>query len=297
MIPMYLWLRWKLGHKEFKPYGRSNPAVRPNVGFGGKGQPPVPQKWWDNLKARWEFRNPFPLAVRPIDAWKGVGYWTSWGFGNGQFVDSAKVRAGTVTAADLRPMLLKLKARGATWVGVHDLVEVRAMAAALSEACQQLGLGLRVWGRYYSPSEFFRADAAVDFWKPFCQGFAVNIEDRGDWSAFASGLRSAHQSMPFACWTTFEGAGVTDAGGYDVNLGKPWWSNGFVCITEAYVCDNSQATPEVMDWTARVKCGFADVVPSIGIYKSGYTVEWHAHLLRNFPDFSVYLAEYLPEVN
>lgn len=292
-IPMYLWLRWKLGHGEFKPYGRSNPAVRPNVGFGGKGQTPVPGRWWDELKARWSTRNPFPLTVNPAAFWASIGYWTAWGWENGQFVDSAKVKAGTVTAADLRPALLKMKARGAKWVGVQDLVSTRGMAAAMKQACHELGLALVVWDRYYSPDgAFFKADAAIDFWKP--DAFAVNIEDRGAWRSFASGLRSAHRALPLAVWTDFNGAGADGQGGYVIDEGRVWWENDFVCITEAYVNVNPTGTPEGMDWTARVKCGFAEVQTSIGIY-GGWTVESYATYLRNFPNYSVYLAEYLPE--
>lgn len=294
MIPMYLWLRWKLGHKEFKPYGRSNPAVRPNVGFGGKGQAPVPTKWWTELASRWAFRNPFPLTVDLAGFWRSIGYWTSWGMWNGQMVDRAKVEAGTVTAADLRPTLLKLKARGAKWVGVQDAVPTRGMAAALAQACNELGLKLVVWDRYYSPGDFFHADWAIDYWKPFVGGFAVNIEDRGDWGSFASGLRSAHPGLPLAVWTTFEGAGVNDQGGYDRELSKPWILNGFVCITEAYVNSNPQATPDRLDWVARAQLGYVDVQHSIGVY-DGWTVEMYAEMLRLHPNYSVYLAEYLPE--
>lgn len=290
---MYLWLRWKLGHKEFKPFGRSNPSVRPNVGFGGKGQSPVPASWWAKLATMWWNRNPFPLTVNPADFWRSVGYWTAWGFGNGQFVDSAKVKAGTVTAADLRPMLLKVKARGAKWIGVQDLVETRSMMLAMKQACFEVGLKLVVWDRYYTPENaFFKADAAIDYWKP--DAFAANIEDRGDWRSFASGLAAAHPALPRAVWTDFNGAGADGQGGYVRGEAEPWWAAGFVCITEAYVCVNPPGTPEMMDWTARTHLGFPEVFASVGIY-NGWTVEMHADLLRNFPHHSYYLAEYLPE--
>lgn len=291
---MYLWLRWKLGHKEFKPYGRSNPSVRPNVGFGGKGQSPIPASWWAQLTARWASRNPFPLTVDLADFWKTIGYWTSWGWTNGQFCDSAKVRAGTITAADLNRAVLAMKARGAEWIGVHDLPETRPMMEAFHEVCRMWNLRLVVWDRYYTPDgAFFKADAAIDYWKP--HAFAANIEDRGDWRSFASALRSAHPGLPMAVWTTFEGAGVTADGRYDIELAKPWWLNGFTCITEAYVNSNPNATPANLDWTAKTHLGFKDVQHSIGIY-DGWKVEDYAEMLRNFPAYSVYLAEYLPEM-
>jgi hypothetical protein len=291
---MYLWLRWKLGHKEFKPYGRSNPSVRPNVGFGGKGQPAVPKTWWAKLATMWWNRNPYPLTVDPAAFWRSIGYWTAWGWGNGQFVDSAKVRAGTVTAADLKPTLLKLKARGAKWVGVMDTVETRSMMIPMKQALAELGLGLVVWDRYYTPDgAFFKADAAVDYWKP--DAFSANIEDRGDWRQLANGLRLAFPALPLSVWTTFEGAGVNEVGAYDLSLSAPWRLNGWTCIPEAYVNSNPQATPDNLDWVARAKLAFTEVVTSIGVY-DGWTVEMYADLLRNHPHYSVYLAEYLPEL-
>lgn len=44
------WVRWWRGVGEFKKYGPRNKLVRPNVGFGGKGQRPVPKRWWNRLK-------------------------------------------------------------------------------------------------------------------------------------------------------------------------------------------------------------------------------------------------------
>lgn len=292
MIPMYLWLRWKLGHKEFKPYGRSNPAVRPNVGFGGKGQAPVPTRWWNELKARWEFRNPLPLTVDPAKFWEGIGYWTAWGFWNGQFVDRAKVEVGAVTAADLRPALLKMKARGATFVGVQDSIYTRMMSGAMKQACKELGLKLAVW-EWAKDAQ--RALDVIAYWGQDV-AYAANVEHYGPWGDLAYEVAEKYPATPRAVWTNFTGAGAMQDGTYSVEAAKPFWLNGFVCITEAYLQDNPQGTPEVLDWTARVKMGYSKVFPSIGIY-SGWTVERYAHELRNYPHYSVYLAEYLPEFN
>lgn len=46
----YLWREWVLGEGRYRGKGpRSSP--RPDVGFGGPGQKPVPQEWWERLEA------------------------------------------------------------------------------------------------------------------------------------------------------------------------------------------------------------------------------------------------------
>ena len=285
-IPMYLWLRWRLGHGEFKEYGPANKAVRPALPYGGKGQYPVPKSWWDKLKTY------LPVQPAPIPfSWDTVGYWTAWGWGNGQFVDSAKVKAGTVTADDLRPTILKLQARGAKWVGVQDLVATRGMRDALKLVCKQQGLKLVVWARPYEPTKLPYFEELLDYWTP--DAYAVNVEDAGDWTQFASKL-AERNPLPRAVWTNFPGAGAMPDGTYSIPQAQVWWGNGYACITEAYVNDNPQATPANLDWVARAKLGYSEVYPSIGVY-GGWTVEAYEQMLYPFPSFSVYLVEYLPE--
>jgi len=282
---MYVWLRWKLGHKEFKPYGRSNPAVRPEVGFGAKGQYPVPKRWWDKLKTYFVPPPPPPFS------WATIGYWTAWGWGNGQLVDSAKVKAGAVTADDLRPTILKLQARGAKWVGVQDLVETRGMRDALKLVCKQQGLKLVVWTRPYSPERLAYVKEMLTYWAP--DAYAINVEDAGDWGTFAHDL-AASFPLPRVVWTNFPGAGAMPDGSYSIPQAQVWWADGYACITEAYVNENPQATPANLDWVARVKLGYVEVFPSIGIYK-GWDVDDYTQMLYPFPAYSVYLVEYLPE--
>lgn len=46
----FLWREWITGEERFKDKGpRSKP--RPDVGYGGPGQKPVPQTWWSRLAA------------------------------------------------------------------------------------------------------------------------------------------------------------------------------------------------------------------------------------------------------
>lgn len=48
----YTWSRWRLGRKEFEAFGPGNMKVRPNVGYGARGQKPIPKEWWDEFKKR-----------------------------------------------------------------------------------------------------------------------------------------------------------------------------------------------------------------------------------------------------
>jgi len=56
--PMWLWIRWKRGHGEFKPFGKSNPAVRPDV------PKKIPAAWWARLLLN--------MGIHPLGggAWK-----------------------------------------------------------------------------------------------------------------------------------------------------------------------------------------------------------------------------------
>lgn len=299
MIPMYVWLRWKLGHGEFKPYGRSNPAVRPHIGIGGPGEQPVPVRWWNELKARWWSRNPTLEEMQDtMTLWRQVGVWTAWGWGNGQFCDRDKVMAGTMTADDLRPTILKFQARGAKWIGVQDLPATRAIKSALKTVCRQQGLKLVVWHRPMRPDVTLVRELLA-YWQP--DGYAANIEDDGVWGGFAWDVAQNHPLLPRAVWTNFAGAGAMPDGTYSEAAAKDWWGNGFACVTEAYVCQDPGARPLELEATAlnKLKYPAGTIYPSIGIYR-GWSVEDYEQMLAaagRSSSYSIYLGEYLPELN
>lgn len=63
----YLWREWVLGEGRYKGKGPRS-APRPNVGYGGPGQKPVPQDWWKRLEAFLAARddkNETPAAPAP----------------------------------------------------------------------------------------------------------------------------------------------------------------------------------------------------------------------------------------
>lgn len=46
----FLWREWVLGREQFAKFGPRNYKRRPDVGYGGPGQKPVPQEWWQRLE-------------------------------------------------------------------------------------------------------------------------------------------------------------------------------------------------------------------------------------------------------
>lgn len=47
----FRWRLWVLGEGEYREHGHRNPSVRPDVGYGGPGQRPIPRTWWQRLEA------------------------------------------------------------------------------------------------------------------------------------------------------------------------------------------------------------------------------------------------------
>lgn len=60
------WRRWVLGEGEFKEFPPHTKAVRPDVGYGGTGQRPVPQEWWARLEEFLIKRNGDPEPPRTV---------------------------------------------------------------------------------------------------------------------------------------------------------------------------------------------------------------------------------------
>jgi len=63
----FYWREWKLGRERFASKG-PNSLPRPDFGYGGPGQKPVPKAWWTRLEefiARSEGNEPKPAPTPP----------------------------------------------------------------------------------------------------------------------------------------------------------------------------------------------------------------------------------------
>lgn len=69
----------------------------------------------------------------------------------------------------------------------------------------------------------------------------------------------------------------------------PLIAHGFHCLTEAYLGDNPNATPENLDFRAK-QLGWTRSAPAFGVYNKP-VAEYDAW--KNWPGCSDYLAEYV----
>lgn len=274
----WAWAKWRLAAQSYP-----RPSTAPKV---------IPAWAWLRLAVFIAARTKTPPPLPPFDPfalWSFNGGWTAWGFDNGQWCD----RLGDpsqMTAADVKRPFEIAKARGYRWLGVQDLPRTRAMKAALKAAAAQYGLKLVVW-EWATTTD--KALEVIRFWEP--DGYAANVEHLGPWDELAPAVRGQNPRLPLAVWTNFAGAGAMPDGSYSLAGSRPWRDNQFACITEAYACENPQALPTLLDWTARTHLGYTFVVASIGVY-NGWRPENYEFELKPFAGVhSVYLMEYLPE--
>ncbi len=277
---VWAWMKWRLAGQTY-PRPAGVPAVIP--------------KWaWHRLQYLVSLRTPAPPPPPPFDPfalWSLKGGWTAWGFQNGQFCDRLKP-GDQMTANDVDKAFAIAQARGYKWVGVQDSPRTRSMAAALKAAADRRGLKLVVWEWVTDAGTSLEV---IGFWKPYVVGYAANVEHYGLWSELASVVRSLNPNLSLAVWTNFTGAGAMQDGTYSLEASRPWRDNQWALVTEAYVCQNPQATPANLDWAARTHLGYTFVVHSIGIY-AGWTPEMYEEMLEPFGGLhSVYLIEYLAE--
>lgn len=117
----------------------------------------------------------------------------------------------------------------------------------------------------------------------------AEMEGPGDYDGIIASIPSL-PNIPRAIVTNF-GTPLSDAQGkYHPEKAKPLIDAGFRCLTEAYMADNPQATPDRLDFTAK-QLGWPSSQPVFGVYGekklSAYS-EWF-----DWSGWSVYLSEYL----
>lgn len=122
--------------------------------------------------------------------------------------------------------------------------------------------------------------------------FAIaELEGQGDYDGIINAIDAG--SLPScrkAVVTNFN-TPLTDSQGVpQPQFAAPLIAAGFECLTEAYVNENSNATPDNMDLMAK-NLGWPRSQPVFGIYSGPPTLydPW-----KSWPGYSLYSAEYLP---
>lgn len=139
------------------------------------------------------------------------------------------------------------------------------------------GITPGVWFTYGGNLAFTPGDAAF---------VIAEVEGEDDYQGVLANL---NQSVPHAILTNFSPFVVN--GEYSRDRATPLINAGWECMTECYVGDNPQATPDRMDFTARAHLGFPRTQPTFGPYSGGGMSDYTAWM--NWPGWSVYLAEYI----
>lgn len=157
----------------------------------------------------------------------------------------------------------------------------------MKSACDAFGLTFGIWESEPQPGTGAEAVFATG-----AEHYVAQAETPRDWEAIVSDFRQAYAApFPAAVVTTFGGIGATEDG-YDPSVSRPVIEAGFRCLTESYVNDNPQATPDAMRWTAMEKLGWPEAQPVIGVWgdfpAERYITE---HNLSAHPGYWVWLAE------
>lgn len=116
------------------------------------------------------------------------------------------------------------------------------------------------------------------------------LESEGDYQGCINALWSL-PAIPKAVITNFNP--LADANGnYLPDKAAPLISAGFRCLTEAYLGDNPNSTPDRLHFTATQKLGWPDAQPVFGIYNKPLA-EYSQWMVGGW---SAYLGEYDPRL-
>lgn len=81
---------------------------------------------------------------------------------------------------------------------------------------------------------------------------------------------------------------VTETGLPDRSKSQPLIDAGYACLTECYLAENQNATPENTDWYARVHLGWASTQPVLGVYGGKTLADYPTR--NNYANWSVWDA-------
>lgn len=198
----------------------------------------------------------------------------AWGLTNGQYEPASLVAA--------------CKLVGAGWLSLQATLENEPYAAELRDRCHRRGMRYGIWMQDVSNPSV--SNEAIRRFRP--DFYQAAVEGPGNWRAWLANFRVTHPAMQLGLVTNFSGCGAMPDGTYNAAEARPWQTAGAYLQPEAYVCQNPQATPDNLDWTAKTHLGWKASYPVIGIY-NGWDIADYAGLLRNFSRFGIYAAEYL----
>jgi hypothetical protein len=222
------WLAWYLGEGPWKPYGRRNPKVRPNI------PKVIPAAWWLSLRTLLKKRSkpapsPAPTHERQASVFAGRGLF--------------------VTADDSQPrhqLVLRAKASGFHWI--TEQYGSRHWGETY-DACRQLGLRAFVWDEAPTRS---RASALGG-----CDGYIAQAE--GTAAEVADALGGLASQVPRAIVTNLNPSRTDPA--FDAAM----LALGVACIVECYPPADPAASTRGMVEEARWR-GYQEVFPVVGCY-------------------------------
>lgn len=115
------------------------------------------------------------------------------------------------------------------------------------------------------------------------------MEGPGDYDGIIASIPSL-PNIPRAIVTNF-GSPLSDStGAYHPEAAKPLINAGFTCLTESYIGDNPNATPDRQKFTAQ-QLGWLTSQPVFGVYGNETIADYKQWF--GWPGWSVYLAECL----
>ena len=135
----------------------------------------------------------------------------------------------------------------------------------MKSACASSGLVFTIWlTRPFDPDTVRKA--CIDA-RP--QGISLEAEIPGfvpeavDWQACVDAIAD----IPIYKSVVTNFAPFVNEQGYpDPSKSKPLVDAGWACLTEAYLGEAPNASPENLDWYARTHLGWTEIQPVIGIY-------------------------------
>lgn len=130
---------------------------------------------------------------------------------------------------------------------------------------------------------------------PADAGFSIaELEGQGDYDGVVRVISEGKlPSCPIAVVTNFNVPLTNSSGAPQPAYSAPLVNAGFKCLTEAYMNENPNATPDNMNVMAR-NLGWAHSQPVFGVYPVSGNPPPSYDQWKNWAGWSAYLAEYLP---